>query len=124
MDKMSDTIPVDVQEKMLLVADHLPPDRRAKFLETVSRETMAAIADHPRTLVYGALGWVLGEILDHLLTFRLPWTDVAFCLTAHHASELGAAAGMVKGFMEDRRAIAQRDQMSHAVARAIKEALA
>jgi len=120
---MSEAIPVDVQEKLLMVADHLPEDKRARFIQTVSHEVFQAVKDHPRTLIYGALGWVLGEILDHLLTFKIPFKDTIVVLTADRASDIGLAAGLIKGFVDDRKAIAERDQMSRVVARGLKEAI-
>jgi len=120
---MSETIPFEVQEKLLLFADELPADKRSKFIQTVTREVFTVVEDHPRTIIYAALGWVLGEIIDQLLTFKLPFKDIFICLTADCASDLGAAAGLVTGFIEDRKAIAERDQMSRVVAKGIKDAL-
>jgi hypothetical protein len=116
-------MPLGVKKKLLDVAGRLPEDKRPTFLRVVLREMQQAVYNHPRTLVYGALGWVLGEVLDRLLVFPVPLTGKVIRVTADMASHVLAAAGLVKGFMEDRKAISLGTQMHRAVEMGIREAM-
>lgn len=119
---MRAAIPVSLQERLLAVADHLPEEKRAQFIRAVCREAIEAVNDHPRTLIYCALGWLLGEILDQL-TFNIPIKELMNVLTADRASDIGAAVGLFNGFLADCRTNAEADQMGRVVAKCLREAI-
>ncbi len=116
-------LPLDVQERLLDLAEKLPTSSQATFLRGVTAEIGGLLKDHPRTIIFAALGWVLGEVIDHLLTFDLPLSDVVLCLTVDRASDVLAVGGGVLGFLRDRNAIAERDAVSKVVARELRKAL-
>ena len=116
-------LPLDAQERLLDLAERLPIHSRSTFLRGVSSAIGELVTDHPRTIVYTALGWVLGEIIDHLLTFQLPLSDVIVCLTADRASDVLAVGGGVLGFLRDRKAIAERDAVAKVVANELRKAM-
>lgn len=115
--------PLDVQERLLDLAERLPERRRSTFLRGVTSGIRELVTDHPRTIVYAALGWVLGEIIDNLLTFHLPLSDVVVCLTADCASDVLAVGGGVLGFLRDRKAIAEREAVANVIASELCKAL-
>jgi len=116
-------LPLDVQEKLLDLAEKLPARTRSTFLQGVTSGIGELLSDHPQTVVFTALGWVFGEIIDHLLTFQLPLSDVVVCLTADRASDVFAIGGGVSGFIRDRKAIAERNAVSRVVASELRKAL-
>lgn len=116
-------MPLGVKRKLLGIAGRLPEDKRPTFLRVVLGEMRNVIYSHPRTLVYGALGFVLGEVLDRLLVIPLPMSSRVVKVTADMASHILAALGLVKGFMEDRKTVSMEQKMHRAVENGLREAM-
>jgi len=110
-------LPRKLVEKLLREAGKLPESAQARFVRNAAQRLTWIVTDHPRTIVYSALGWVVGEVLDHVLTIPIPFTKTVVHLTADHAHEIAPMLGGVLGFFEDRTERLNR----HRVARVIRE---
>lgn len=98
----SQSIPLAMKKKLLEIAGYLPAAARSQFVRNTSQRIGGLVAEHPRTILYGAGGWLLGEALDNLLTFNLPLSGPTISLTGDVASGLGGVAGTLYGFCVDR----------------------
>jgi hypothetical protein len=113
-------LPHPLLKKLLRKARKLPESARARFLRNVAERLTWIVTDHPRTIVYSALGWAVGAVLDHVLAIPIPFTKTVIHLTADRAHEIAPVLGGVLGFFEDRTERMNR----HRVARVIREEFA
>jgi hypothetical protein len=116
-------LPLQSKQTLVRLAARLPPAARSKFLRnTLQRLEQLAVA-HPKTLTYAALGWVLGEVIDHILTIHIPFTEGLRCLTGDQASQVGLVIGALNGFLEDRATNQQHAVLTRIVAEEVQSAL-
>jgi hypothetical protein len=117
------SIPLDAQESILELADYLPASVRGSFVRnTVHRIEELAIT-YNNTLIYGAIGWVVGHVIDNFLSVHIPFTDGLTCLTGGKAGEAGLLAGVFKGFVEDRANARQTELVSRVVREEVRRAI-
>ncbi|GAB4135077.1 hypothetical protein [Thermopirellula anaerolimosa] len=121
-------LPVHLQEQLLQLAEHLPEKARAGFLKRTAAALSDLTVEYKNTLVFAVVGWMLGELLDNLLSVRIPFTDFVFELTADQLSNLGLLTGMVYGLSKDKNEEATRrkvaDKVADIVAQELRRALA
>ncbi|WP_031385364.1 hypothetical protein [Desulfonatronum thiodismutans] len=72
-------LPLEAQERLLDFAEHLPETKRFLFIKNVAERVGDLAKNHPRTIIFSALGWVLGEMVDN------PTFWVAACLVTIYA---------------------------------------
>jgi len=116
-------IPPYIKDKLLAISEQLPREKRQAFLKSAGKKIGRAVNEHPRTLVYSILGYVLGAVLDSLLTFGLPGGKTV-CLTLGKAAKLLAVSGALYGFWQDRKAMELKQRIQSEIAGSIREALA
>jgi len=104
-------LPTEIKEKIISLAKRLPQSERADFLIKISSRLGGVALEHPNTLFFAATGWAVGEIIDNLLTFHIPFSETIIELTADQASQLLMAGGSVYGFMRDHRKNDSRDMI-------------
>ena len=114
-------LPLEVQARLLDFSEYLPESKQADFARRVSDRVGHLIKDHPRTLIFSALGGVLGEVLDNLLTFSLPFSEAVVCLTADRASEMIGAGAGISGFIRDRKAVGHRELLRRFVREEVQD---
>lgn len=117
-----DQLPIEIKEKLLILARKLPEAARSQFVRQTARRISEVAAEHPRTFLYGGAGWILGEVIDNILTIEMPFSDVVVCLTGDKASDLGGVAGTVYGFFEDKQSKAQRREIAKIVGEELRAA--
>ena len=117
-------LPLEIKEKLLILARKLPEASRSKFVRQTSARISEIAVEHQRTIIYSGAGWVLGELIDNILTIEMPFSDVVVCLTADKASDLGGVAGALYGFFEDKQMQNQRRQIAKIVGEEIRAATA
>ena len=112
-------MPVETKAKLLELAKRLPDHARSPFVKNSASRLQALAIQYPNTLVYTAVGFVAGEVLDNLLTVNLPLTEIGGCLIGDYGSHLGAVLGTVLGFQKD----LERDDMNKRVSAILGEEL-
>jgi hypothetical protein len=110
-----DDLPLDVLKKLMKLADQLPEESRGQFLEGVTTRIAGVLRDHPRTLVYSALGFVVGHVLDQVLTLHVPFAEAAVHLTGDRLGPVGGVTGAVLGFWKDIKGQAARERIAAAL---------
>lgn len=100
--KKTQTIPLAMKKKLLEIAGYLPAAARSQFVRNTTQRIGDLATEHPRTILYGVGGWLLGEALDNLVTFNLPLSGPTISLTGDMASDVGGIAGTLYGFCVDR----------------------
>ncbi len=120
----SHRIPLDAQDQILELADHLPAASRRSFVRNTCTRLEELAITYNNTLIYGVIGLVVGHIIDDLLTIHLPFAGSATHLTGGKMGELGLLAGLFKGFVEDRANARQIDIVSRVVREEVRRALA
>jgi hypothetical protein len=123
MTKTTD-LPNGVKAKLLELAQKLPESARKGFLVKAATRLGDLALDHPNTIVFAAAGWVLGEMVDNLLSIPVPFTELVVELTADHASELGLLGGSLYGFVRDRKKDALRSEVTEIIAQELRRAMA
>ena len=118
----TDQIPLDIKAKLLILAKKLPEDARSQFVKRTAIRISEVAAEHPRTITYTVAGWVLGQLIDNILTIDMPFSDLVVCLTADKASDLGGVAGALYGFFEDKQAQSQRRQIARIIGEELRAA--
>lgn len=98
-EKAINDIPLSVKERLLELCQRLPEGARAEFIQNTTRRIKDVASRYESTLMYGAVGWVIGEILDNVLV--IPFTSWA--LTDDNASQIGMLLGGLLGFGKDRK---------------------
>ena len=117
MTEMRPDLPVSVKERLLELTRHLPDASRGQFLASAARRLSGLALEYTDALVFAAVGWLLGEILDHVLTVTVPFSDVILCLTGGKLSKVGFVLGTLYGLSRD----IQKQQIRRDVARIIGE---
>ena len=69
MSTKTQDIPTDVKENLLELADRLPSAAQSQFLRNTTEKLRDLSLQYQNTLVYTAVGWVVGEIIDNVLTY-------------------------------------------------------
>ncbi len=92
-------LPLSVKERLLEFSDQLPEAARSAFVRNAARRIQGLADRYENTLVYAAVGWVVGEIMDQVLT--IPFTEAS--LTADNASQVGMMVAGLLGFGKDRK---------------------
>ena len=110
------TLPTGIKEKIVSLAKKLPQSARADFLIKVNSRLGGVALEHPNTLFFAATGWVVGEVIDNLLTFHIPFTDMLVEVTADQASQFMLVGGSVYGFMRDHRKNDTREMIRRIIA--------
>ena len=118
----TDQIPLDIKAKLLILAKKLPEAARSQFVKRTAIRISEVAAEHPRTITYTVAGWVLGQLIDNILTIDMPFSDLVVCLTADKASDLGGVAGALYGFFEDKQAQSQRRQIARIIGEELRAA--
>ncbi len=118
----ADRIPLDIKEKLLILSKKLPEAARSQFVKRTAVRISEVAAAHPRTITYTVAGWVLGQLIDNILTIDMPFSDLVVCLTADKASDLGGVAGAIYGFFEDKQAQSQRREIARIIGEELRAA--
>ena len=116
-------LPYKVKEKLLRLASHLPESARRGFVKKAGERLGEFTHDHTNTIVYGAVGWVLGEIVDNLLTVGIPFSELAVELSGDLADDSGLVVGAIVGFKKDLANNALRLQITQIVGQELRRAL-
>jgi len=115
-------LPLEIKERLVLLAKKLPEAAQSEFVRQATKRLSEIAADHPRTIVFTAAGWVLGELIDNILTIDLPFSDVVVCLTADKAGDIGGVAGALYGFFEDKQRQSERRQIAKIIGEELRSA--
>ena len=70
-------IPIDIKEKLLKIAKSLPAAAQSEFVKTSTKKVIKIASDNESALVYGVLGFSLGE-LTQPIGYSPPGLDVFF----------------------------------------------
>ena len=121
---MSKDLPLSVKERLLELASKLPEEKRKQFITSTSSRMKELSLDYQNTLIYAAVGWVIGEIIEQVLTI-----PSAIPLAGGHelldgASETSGLIGGLLGFLKDRKANAKEQEDARRITRIIQEELA
>jgi hypothetical protein len=115
-------IPMSVKEKLVALSAKLPADKRSQFLVNTTKDTLLFMSklakEHKYTLVYGAVGYLAGHVLDELLVLTIPMIGV-WRPTQNLAGLLLGLAGAGYGFMKDQEV----SWFQNAIRREIQNAL-
>jgi|GEM_PF-2000915 len=117
------SIPLPARESILELADHLPASTRKRFVRNTLERLEELAITYNNTLIYGAVGLVVGHILDDLLTVHIPFMREATCLTGGKMAEVGLLAGLFKGFFEDRANARQMKLVNSVIREEVRRAL-
>jgi hypothetical protein len=112
-------IPTDVKENLLELADRLPSAAQSQFIRSTTEKLRDLSLQYQNTLVYTAVGWVVGEIIDNVLT--IPFTE--WSLTGDRSSDLGALIGGLAGFFSDQKRAKKLAEEQKRVAKIISDEL-
>ena len=117
-------LPVSVKERLLQLSANLPEPSRGDFLRNVTNRLSNVVLEHPNTIVFTALGWLLGEILDHLLAVHVPFSDIVLCLTGGKLSSALMVGGALYGVYRDIQKERLRSEIAQIVGEELRRALA
>ena len=119
MSTKTQDIPTDVKENLLELADRLPSAAQSQFIRNTTEKLRDLSLQYQNTLVYTAVGWVVGEIIDNVLT--IPFTE--WSLTGDRSSDLGALIGGLAGFFSDQKRAKKLAEEQKRVAKIISDEL-
>ena len=119
MSTKTQDIPTDVKENLLELADRLPSAAQSQFLRNTTEKLRDLSLQYQNTLVYTAVGWVVGEIIDNVLT--IPFT--VWSPTGDRSSDLGAMIGGLSGFFSDQKRAKKLAEEQKRVAKIISDEL-
>lgn len=102
-------LPTAVLELIQRTAKALPEAARSEFTRNCIAKTKDLVFNHTNTLFYAGLGLVAGELLNHVTSFNFFGHHGS--LTMDRADEVGALAGGIFGFLNDRKEIEARKRM-------------
>ena len=122
MSTKTQDIPMDVKEKLLELASRLPSHAQSPFIRNTSEKLRDLSLQYQNTLVYTAVGWVVGEIIDGVLTIPIPGTG-GWSLTGDRSSDLGAMIGGLAGFFSDQKRAKKLAEEQKRVAKIISDEL-
>jgi hypothetical protein len=110
-------IPAEVKGQLLEIAERLPNKEAQKsFLNGVSARIGELAGTYENTIVYSAVGWAIGAIVDHIL--HIPFTHIA--LTP--AGEISPLVGAILGFREDKKKQKERAEVLEIIAEELAKA--
>lgn len=95
-------LPFAIKKKLMEISGHVATPQRAEFLRRTASRLGELAHEHPRTIVFGVSGFVIGLFIEHLTTF--PWGDGS--IFGDLPSKGGALAGTGYGFWKDREVAA------------------
>lgn len=116
------SIPIHIKENILVLARRLPQAARSQFVRGCVNGIGDMATDYSRTLIFGAAGYILGEVIDTMLTFNIPLSEATVCLTTDRASGIGGVAGVLYGFFEDRQRLEERRRVVKIIAEELRKA--
>jgi hypothetical protein len=119
MSTQTQDIPTDVKENLLELASRLPSAAQSQFIRNTTEKLRDLSLQYQNTLVYTAVGWVVGEIIDNVLT--IPFTE--WSLTGDRSSDLGALIGGLAGFFSDQKRAKKLAEEQKRVAKIISDEL-
>jgi hypothetical protein len=111
-------LPISVKEQLLELSKRLPEAARSPFIQNTSRRIKTLASEYENTLVYAAVGWVIGEIMDTVLT--VPFIG---SLTGDNASQIGMMISGLLGFAKDRKEAKRLKEEQERVLTIIREEL-
>jgi len=94
-------LPIEVKSRLLDLARRLPDAARSDFVRNSASQLKNLALSHENTLVYGAVGFIVGELIDNFVTIPIPLTEAVACLTGDYASHALGAYGAVIGLQQD-----------------------
>ena len=96
-------LPYELKEKLLNFAQRLPETKRQQFLTNTCRDIVdfsgRFIRDHKYSIVYGAIGYVVGHLLDQATTVTVPLVGIFRPFSNTFA--LFGLVGVGYGFLKD-----------------------
>lgn len=119
MSTKTQDIPTDVKENLLELASRLPRSAQSQFIRNTTEKLRDLSLQYQNTLVYTAVGWVVGEIIDNALT--IPFTDWSF--SGDRTSDLAAMIGGLSGFFSDQKRAKKLAEEQKRVAKIISDEL-
>lgn len=117
MSTKTQDIPLEVKENLKELASRLPLSAQSQFIRNTTEKLRDLSLQYQNTLVYTAVGWVVGEIIDNILT--IPFTKLS--PTGDGASDLGALIGGLAGFFSDQKRARKMQEEQKRVAEIISE---
>jgi hypothetical protein len=123
METAAPDLPNDVKAKLLELAKRVPEASRGDFLSSVRGRLADVALDHTHTVVYAVAGFVIGAILDHVLTMHVPFSDVILDITGGKLAWLFAALGGLFGGIKDSEERRRQEQVAKIVATVVGEEL-
>ena len=115
MQGVKNEIPFRLKEDLVRMSKRIPTERRADFLVSSANKLGELALEHPRTLVFGIAGLVIGELIDNLLTFNIPLSKTVVSLTGDHAGLVGLIGGGAYGFIKDRESKAVKMKIAQII---------
>lgn len=103
------SIPLNVKEQILELAQKLPADKRDRFGSAVSNQLENLTSNN--ALKWALIGGAIGFVID-----MLPFID--------DATEIGLAFGGILGAMKDNNVKKENERIVNAIKEAYREALA
>lgn len=116
-------LPVSFKERLLELAKRLPAAGQAPFVKASANRLGQLALQHETTIVYGAIGFLLGELLDNYLTISVPFSEIVICLTGDHASTAIGAGSALVGLWRDIQKNDIRKQVAEILGTELKAAL-
>jgi len=112
-------IPLQVKDHLLELSARIPEAARSEFIQNTATRLNELTHTYENTLVYAAVGWVVGEIFDHLLVVPI----AGWSLTGDNASQIGALIAALLGFAKDRKKAKKLKEEQERVLTIIREEL-
>jgi len=110
-------IPAEAKAQLLQIAERLPNQAAQRdFLQGVSGRIEGLLKTYENTIVYSAVGWAIGAIVDHIL--HIPFTHIA--LTP--AGEISPLIGAILGFRADVKKQKERAEVLEIIAEELAKA--
>jgi hypothetical protein len=109
-------LPITVQQQLIEVTDRLlPPELRDQFLARTIERISKLAHEYDNTLVYAAVGWVVGQIIEEI--------PVIGWVASESTSELGLLIGGLLGFRKDRKQAKKEHELEERMTQIIGEEL-
>lgn len=115
-------LPLAAKEKLLRLARRLPENSQSEFLSRLGNRIAELAYEYPNTLVFASLGWLLGEIIDQLLTISIPYSELTLCLTGGRVGLAGFVGGVIYGLFRDHEERRLRQRVQHIVVEELRRA--
>lgn len=118
-----DNIPFEIKEKILDLAQKLPEILRSQFVKNTATRIKDLTQAHPNTAIYGIAGFVIGTVIDNILTFDIPLTEQTISLTGNLGNEAGLFFGIFKGVRKDMKQKNERQSIAKVIAEELQNAI-